>query len=246
MYQATSAQPALLKVVQAETYKQKTLFQTMPETERPARRIADLGTQVCTSTELLAAIIGGNNQIEIAQRLMERFTSLRRIYNTQARALANEVAGLSEATAIRILAALATGHRLMTDPPTEQTVINSPADAARLVEYEMRNLPVEHLWVMNLDRRNKVIETSRIYIGSVSSSQIRVAEIFENAVKLKASAIIVFHNHPSGDPTPSPDDVAVTRAIVNAGKMLDIDTLDHVVIGAERWVSLKERGLGFT
>jgi DNA repair protein RadC len=97
-----------------------------------------------------------------------------------------------------------------------------------------------------LDRRNRVMEVVDLYRGSVSSSQIRVGEIFREAVRKNASAIIVAHNHPSGDPTPSPDDVAVTRAILQAGKMLDVDVLDHLVIGQGRWVSLKERGLGFS
>ena len=96
-----------------------------------------------------------------------------------------------------------------------------------------------------LDRRNRVMETAEVYKGSVSSSQIRIGEVFKEAIRKNASALIVIHNHPSGDPTPSPDDVAVTRAIVQAGKLLDVDVLDHLVIGQGRWVSLKERGLGF-
>jgi DNA repair protein RadC len=85
-----------------------------------------------------------------------------------------------------------------------------------------------------------------VYKGSVNSSQVRVGELFKDAIRINASAIIVVHNHPSGDPTPSPDDVAATRAIVQAGKLLDVDVLDHMVIGQGKWVSLKERGLGFS
>ena len=96
-----------------------------------------------------------------------------------------------------------------------------------------------------LDRRNRVLETVEVYKGSVNSSQIRVGEVFKEAIRKNASALIVIHNHPSGDPTPSPDDVAVTRAIVQAGKLLDVEVLDHLVIGHGKWVSLKERGLGF-
>ncbi|PKN93031.1 MAG: hypothetical protein CVU44_11405 [Chloroflexi bacterium HGW-Chloroflexi-6] len=110
----------------------------------------------------------------------------------------------------------------------------------------MQALEQEHLRVMLLDRRNRVMEIVDLYRGSVSSSQIRVGEIFREAVRKNASAIIVAHNHPSGDPTPSPDDVAVTRAILQAGKLLDVDVLDHLVIGQGCWVSLKERGLGFS
>ena len=102
-----------------------------------------------------------------------------------------------------------------------------------------------HLRVLLLDRRNRVLEIVEIYQGSVNSSQVRVGEVFRPAIQRLASAIVVCHNHPSSDPTPSPDDVAVTRAIVQAGKLLDIDVLDHLVIAHTRWVSLKERGLGF-
>ena len=90
-----------------------------------------------------------------------------------------------------------------------------------------------------------MLEIVEVYQGSVNSSQVRVGEVFQAAISRHASALILIHNHPSGDPTPSPDDVAVTRAIVQAGKLLDIDLLDHLVIGQSKWVSLKERGLGF-
>lgn len=145
----------------------------------------------------------------------------------------------------QIKAAIELGRRLTLESPEERPSINSPADAAALVQYEMSALEQEHLRVMLLDRRNHVLETVEVYKGSVNSSQVRVGEVFKEAVRKNASAIIVIHNHPSGDPTPSPDDVAVTRAIVQAGKLLDVDVLDHLVIGQGKWVSLKEKGLGF-
>ncbi len=114
------------------------------------------------------------------------------------------------------------------------------------MQYEMSALEQEHLRVILLDRRNRVLAIVEVYKGSVNSSQVRVGELFKEAIRVNASAIIVTHNHPSGDPTPSPDDVAVTRAMVQAGKLLDIDVLDHLVIGQGKWVSLKERGLGFS
>ena len=127
----------------------------------------------------------------------------------------------------------------------ERPSINSPADAAELLKPFIGNLNHEELWVIVLNRRNKVIQFVRLYQGSVNSSQVRVGEVFRQAVIEQASSIIIAHNHPSNDPTPSPDDVAVTRAIVQAGKLLDIEVLDHVVVCADRFVSLKERGLGF-
>ena len=127
----------------------------------------------------------------------------------------------------------------------ERPVINSPADAAELVKAELATLDHEELLVMLLDRRNGVRQIHRLYVGSVNSSQVRIGEIFKEAIRHNASAIIVVHNHPSLDPTPSPEDVAVTRAMVQAGKLLDVDVLDHLVIGGDRFVSLKERRLGF-
>lgn len=135
---------------------------------------------------------------------------------------------------------------LYNGPAKERPAINSPADAAALVENELSALESEALFVIVLDRRNRVIQIVDLYRGSVSSSQVRVGEIFREPIRLNASAILLAHNHPSGDPTPSPDDVAITRAVVNAGKLLDIEVLDHLVIGLGRWVSLKERGLGFS
>lgn len=124
-------------------------------------------------------------------------------------------------------------------------MVHSPDDAAALVRFEMSALEQEELWVILLNTRNSVIDVVSVYRGSLNSSQVRVGELFRTAIRRNAAAIIVVHNHPSGDPTPSPDDVAITRAIIQAGKLLDIDVLDHLVIGRGRHVSMKERGLGF-
>ncbi len=98
---------------------------------------------------------------------------------------------------------------------------------------------------MLLDTRNRVLDIVPVYRGSVNSSQVRIGELFKAAIRRNAASIVVIHNHPSGDPTPSPDDVAITRGIVQSGKLLDVDVLDHIVIGRGKFVSLKERGLGF-
>lgn len=218
-------------------------LKSMPLREQPAYRITQNAT-ACNLTELMAAVIGGQKQIEIAETLMTRFDGdIRRLFQAHPAELA-KVKGINQATAIRIKAALNLGLRLNI-PNEERPLINSPADAAALVQYEMGLLEKEHLRTVLLDRRNRVLEIVEIYQGSVSSSQVRVGEVFHAAVSRMASAIVVIHNHPSGDPTPSPDDVAVTRAMVQAGKLLDIEVLDHLVIGQGKWVSLKERGLGF-
>ena len=123
--------------------------------------------------------------------------------------------------------------------------VRSPSDAANLVMSEMSLLEREQMRVLLMDTKNRVHTMSTVYKGSLNSSLIRVAEIFRDAIRTTSAALILVHNHPSGDPTPSPEDVAVTRQIVEAGTLLDIEVLDHLIIGQHRFVSLKERGLGF-
>lgn len=218
------------------------------EADRPRERLAALGPQALTNAELLAILlrvgVQGENAVEVGQRLLKKFNGLNGLHRAPFKELMDQH-GLGEAKAAQIKAAIELGRRLTLETPQERPAINSPADAAALIQYEMSALEQEHLRVILLDRRNRVLEVIEVYKGSVNSSQVRVGELFKDAIRANASAIIVAHNHPSGDPTPSPDDVAVTRAIVQAGKLLDVDVLDHLVIGQAKWVSLKERGLGF-
>ena len=219
-------------------------LKTLPLRDKPAYRVS-VNTAACSLAELLAAVVGGAQQIEIAEGLLAHFGGdVQRIYKASVTELAS-VHGIGQQTAVRLKAALALGLKLH-EPSEERPTINSPADAAALVQYEMSLLDQEYLKVMLLDTRNRLLEIVDVYHGSVNSSQVRVGELFKQAVQRMASAIIVAHNHPSSDPTPSPDDVAVTRAIVQAGKLLEIDVLDHLIIGGSRFVSLKERGLGFS
>jgi len=221
-----------------------TRLKTLPLRDQPAYKVAS-NPLACNLSELLASVIGGAQQIETAEALMATYTGdIQRIYKASAEELAH-VPGIGQTTAIRLKAALALAFRLH-EPRDEMPTINSPADAAALVQYEMSLLENEQMRVMLLNTRNRVIDTITIYHGSVNSSQVRVGEVFKPAIQRNAPALIVIHNHPSGDPTPSPDDVTVTRAIVQAGKLLDIELLDHLVIGGNRFISLKERGLGFS
>ena len=218
------------------------------ESDRPRERLAALGPQALSNAELIGILlrvgVKGESAVTMGQRLLNQFNGLSGLHRAPFDDLKKQH-GLGDAKAAKIKAAVELGRRLTLEAPEERAAINSPADAAALVQYEMSVLEQEHLRVILLDRRNRVLETVEIYKGSVNSSQVRVGEIFKEAVRKNASALIIIHNHPSGDPTPSPDDVAVTRAIVQAGKLLDVEVLDHLVIGQGRWVSLKERGLGF-
>lgn len=218
------------------------------ESDRPRERLASLGPQALSNAELIAILlrvgVPGENAVQVGQRLLQKFGGISGIHRAPFADLISQH-GIGEAKAAQLKAAIELGRRLTLESPDERPTINSPADAAALVMYEMSALEQEHLRVMLLDRRNRVLDVGELYRGSTSSAQVRVGEVFREAIRKNASALIVIHNHPSGDPTPSPDDVALTRAIVQAGKMIDVDVLDHLVIGQGRWVSLKERGLGF-
>jgi DNA repair protein RadC len=149
------------------------------------------------------------------------------------------------AKAAQTKAALELGKRLFSLQPEERPLVKSPSDVANLLMAEMSFLEQEHLRVVLLNTKNQVLAIPEVYKGSVHTSLIRVGEIFRQAIRENCPAIVVVHNHPSGDPTPSPDDIEVTKQMVEAGKLLDIDVLDHLIIGQKNYVSLRERGLAF-
>lgn len=217
------------------------------KSERPRERLARLGPKSLSNAELLAILIGsgveGENAVQVAQRLLDTFAGVTGLH----RANFVEVCaqrGIGTAKAAAMKAALELGFRMKLEI-IDRVIIQSPEDAAYLIVEEMSALEQEELWVMQLNTRNHYMSTDTVYRGSLNSSQVRVGELFKGAVRRNAATIIVAHNHPSGDPTPSPDDIAVTRAIIEAGNLLDIEVLDHLVIGGGKFVSLKQRGLGF-
>jgi DNA repair protein RadC len=218
------------------------------ESERPRERLARLGPRSLSNAELLAILlrtgVTGENAVQVAQRLLDSFGGVTGLH----RAAFEEVCsqhGIGTAKAAQIKAALELGYR-MKQESFEKVAIHSPEEAVQLILHDMSVLEQEELWVILVDTRNQLISIEDIYRGSLNSSQVRVGELFKNAIRRNAASIIVAHNHPSGDPTPSPDDIAVTRAIVEAGKLLDVDVLDHLVIGSGKFVSMKQRGLGFS
>lgn len=221
----------------------------LPDDDRPRERLAAVGPGALSNAELLAVLlrvgIAGENAVRLAERLLAEVGGLPGLHRA---ALADlcRIKGIGAAKAAQLLAALELGRRIAVATPDERPVVRSPADAANLLMYALAALEQEYLFVLLLDTRNRVLgRPCEVYHGSLNTSLIRVGEVFRDAIKANAAAIIVAHNHPSGDPAPSPEDVAVTRAIVEAGKLLDIDVLDHLVIGHNRFVSMKERGLGF-
>ena len=221
----------------------------LKQSERPRERLAKLGAPVLSTAELLAVLlrvgVQGENAIQLGQRLLQDFNGLAGLQRASYEELRAQH-GVGAAKAAQIKAAIDLGRRLSAQSPEDRPTIHSPEDAADLVQYEMSALEQEQLRVMLLNTRNHVLAVKTIYQGSLNSSQVRVGELFRPAVRQNAAAIIVVHNHPSGDPSPSPDDVAITKVIIDAGKLLDIQVLDHLIIGRGRFISLNRRGLGFS
>lgn len=216
----------------------------MPEEEQPLHRMNHVGLHSVSVTELLAICLQTSDGLDMAHEIINASGGIHKLSRLTTAEL-TAVPGIGPAQASRIRAALELGRRAMQSVPNEQNKVQSPADAAKLLMPEMQDLDQEHLRVILLNTSNGVIGVQTIYIGSLNTSIVRIVELFRPAIRNNAAAIIVAHNHPSGDPAPSPEDVNVTRQIVAAGKLLDIDVLDHVIICRQRYVSLKERGLGF-
>ncbi len=221
----------------------------LPPAEQPRERLRDYGPSALSDAELLAILLRtglqGMNVVQLAQKLLlehRGWIGLQRLSFEEL----TKIHGLGEAKAAQVKAALEIGRRLLLAQPEQRPQISSPADVASLLQLEMAHLEQEHLRVVLLNTKNYVLKIETVYIGSINSSAVRIGEVFKAALRQNAAALIVVHNHPSGDPTPSPEDVAVTRQLVDAGKLLDVEVLDHLVIGQGRWVSLRERRLGFS
>ena len=220
----------------------------LPAEERPRERLYHVGERALSTTELLAIVIGsghGNdNVLQLAQLLLSDLDGLSGLTRASTHEL-RQVKGIGEVKAAQIRAALELGRRATRAPRPERPIVRSPAEAANLLMPEMCNLEQEHTRVILLDTRNHALSMPTIYIGNLNSTVIRVAELFRIGIRENAASLIVAHNHPSGDPAPSPDDIVVTRKMVEAGELLGIEVLDHIIIGRRSFVSLKERQRGF-
>lgn len=218
----------------------------LPPEVRPRERLARDGARSLSDAELLAIILRTGTQeetaLELAQRLLYQFGGLQGLHQCSLAELA-EVKGVGMAKACQIKAAIEMGRRAFESTRTEKVTIRSPSDVARLLMSEMRYLDREHLKAVLLNTRNMVLDVVTISVGTLNASLAHPRECFKEAIRQSAAAVIFVHNHPSGDPSPSPEDISLTRQLVEAGKLLGIEVLDHVIIGDGTFVSLKERGL---
>lgn len=221
----------------------------LPPGEQPRERLRDYGPAALSDAELLAILlrigVSGTNVVQLAQALLREYGGWAGLIRCDYAELCQRH-GMGEAKTATLKAALEIGRRLLLSAGNERFQIRSPTDVAQLMQLEMSHLDQEQLRAICLDTKNRVQKVHIVYVGSVNTALIRIGEVFKEALKLNSTAIIVVHNHPSGDSTPSAEDVLVTRQIIEAGQLLDIDVLDHLVIGQGQFTSMRERGLGFT
>jgi DNA repair protein RadC len=226
----------------------------LPSAIRPRERLQTLGPQALSDEELIAIILrtgtASANVLEVSRHLLVQHRGLGGVNRATLGELA-QTKGIGPVKAIDIKAALELGKRLLTLAPEERPQIAGPQDIYGLLRTDMAFLEKENVKVVLLNTKNRVLDVKDISQGSLNSSVVRVAEVFRDAIREQAAAIVLTHNHPSGDPTPSAEDVAITRRVIEAGELLDIDVLDHIIIGkpgpsSQGWVSLRERRLGFT
>lgn len=221
-------------------------LKALPAEERPRERLHAYGAQALTTAELIAILIrvgnGERSAVSLGEFLLAEFGSIKGVADASLEQLA-AVKGLGQAKAAQIKAAIEFGHRLALFTETGRPAIGGPRDVANLLMPDLRYQKKEHLKSLLLDTKNRVLAIRTVSIGDLSSSIVHPREVYKDAVVASAASLIVAHNHPSGDPTPSAEDVAVTKRLMQAGEIMGIDLLDHIVIGDGIFVSLKERGL---
>lgn len=235
----------------AETYQAAEYharIRDLPASDRPRERLRDAGPGALSNPELLAIVLrtgaARESALAIASRMLSRYDGLAGLARAGFSELCAE-RGLGEAKAAQVQAALELGKRLVATQPEERAVIRAPQDVANLLQGEMGLLDQEEMRVLVLNTRNQVLGTSSVYRGNVHTAIVRIGELFREALRQNAPAIILAHNHPSGDATPSSEDIAMTKQAIEAGQLLDIDVLDHVVLAQGGFESMKTNGVAF-
>jgi DNA repair protein RadC len=218
----------------------------LPESERPQERLFRHGPESLSNSELLALILrsgsSGENIINLCSRIIKEAGGLNGLLNCNAEEFM-KLKGIKGAKAAQLLALAEISKRFRTYKSGEEYIIKSPADAADMVMETMRSLKQEILKIILVNTKNKVILIKDVSMGSINSSIVHPREVFMEAVRRSAASIVICHNHPSGDPTPSSEDINITHRLKECGKLLGIDLLDHIIIGNGTYISMKEKGI---
>ncbi|MGE7759041.1 RadC family protein [Peribacillus sp. NPDC097895] len=221
------------------------LIRDYPKEERPRERFLQDGPQSLSNQELLALLLRTGTKeesvLQLSGRLINSFKGLRLLKEASVEEL-TVIKGIGEAKAIHILASVELGRRINKLNDQDRYVIRSPEDGANYCMEEMRFLSQEHFVCLYLNTKNQVLQKTTVFIGSLNASIVHPREVFKEAFKRSAASIICLHNHPSGDPSPSREDIEVTKRLVECGKIIGIEVLDHIIIGEHKYISLKEKG----
>ncbi len=221
------------------------MIKDVPKQDRPRERLIQLGPAHLSNQELLAILLGSGTKqesvMELSNRLLVHFEGMTLLKDAAIEEL-TAIKGIGAAKAVQLLAAVELGKRMHKMKPAERYMIRSPEDGADFIMEEMRDLKQEHFICLFLNTKNQVLHRQTIFIGSLNASIVHPREVYKEAVKRSAASIICAHNHPSGDPTPSQEDIQVTQRLKECGKMIGIELLDHIVIGDRTFISLKEKG----
>ena len=217
----------------------------LPKEERPRERLLKFGEQALSAQELIQLILGrgiaGESVAVTAQKLLAQFGSLQKLSEASIEELSS-IKGIGLAKAAQIKAAVEVGRRLSTQTPAyKKKELLNPEKVARLVRSKLKDYSKEHFYLIALDSRNWSIH--EVSLGTLNASIVHPREAFTEAIKSKALSVIIAHNHPSGDPEPSQDDLEITKRLVEAGKVLDIEVLDHIIVTKETFLSMKEKGI---
>ncbi|CDQ39433.1 MULTISPECIES: RadC family protein [Virgibacillus] len=221
------------------------MIKDVPKDDRPRERLLRLGANHISNAELLSIVLGSGTKkesvITLSSRVLMHFEGLKLLSDATIEELI-AIKGIGTAKGVLILAAIEIGKRMHDYKPDERYVVRSPQDGADYIMEEMRGLKQEHFIALFLNTKNQIIHRQTIFIGSLNASIVHPREVFREAIKRSAASIIVAHNHPSGDPTPSQEDIHVTRRLAESGKMIGIELIDHIIIGDRKFISLKEKG----
>jgi len=219
----------------------------LPLIERPRERLLKLGSEALSAQEILALILGrgikGESVMVTSQKLLSRFGNLKSVANASVEEL-TQTRGIGPAKAAQIKAALELSKRLEADVGEKpQPMLKSPEDVAAVVRSQLKGKKKEHFLVLCLDTRNRLINCKPVSIGSLDTSIVHPREVFKEAVSSSSASVIFVHNHPSGDPEPSKEDVELTKRLAKAGEIIGIDVLDHIIVCDKNYLSLKAKNL---
>ena len=226
--------------------RESATIKEMPLETRPRERLLKEGAEVLSEVELLAILLNtgsrNTNVLDLAALVLSSFKDLSSLVDATVEEL-SEIKGVGQAKSCKVKAALELAKRLSKYAGRQLPQIKSPGDAAALVMQNLRGLDREHFWSLLLNTKHRVISIDKVSVGTLNSSSVHPRELFRGAIKRSAASVILVHNHPSGDTTPSKDDLVITKRLCEAGRIIGIEVLDHIIIGDNEYTSIKTEGL---